>query len=113
MRDELNVVLSGGNTLFPGLAERLQNELQPLALLSRTRTAPPLMRAPQPHGAAATTATMQVKVIHCPTRAQARRKHSVWIGGSILASMSTFQQAWITKEEYDEAGPSIVHRKCF
>jgi actin-related protein len=36
MRDELwaNVVLSGGNTLFPGLAERLQKELQPLALLS-------------------------------------------------------------------------------
>jgi hypothetical protein len=113
MHDELwaNVVLSGGNTLFPGLAERLQKELQPLALLSRmsrTRTAPPLMRAPQPHGATATTTTMQVKVIAPP-----ERKHSVWIGGSILASMSTFQQAWITKEEYDEAGPSIVHRKCF
>lgn len=41
------------------------------------------------------------------------RKYSVWIGGSILASLSTFQQMWITKQEYDEAGPSIVHRKCF
>jgi actin-related protein len=41
------------------------------------------------------------------------RKYSVWIGGSILASLSTFQQMWISKSEYDESGPSIVHRKCF
>ncbi|CAF3735168.1 unnamed protein product [Rotaria sp. Silwood1] len=41
------------------------------------------------------------------------RKYSVWIGGSILASLSTFQQMWISKQEYDESGPSIVHRKCF
>ncbi|CAA6656449.1 unnamed protein product [Spirodela intermedia] len=34
------------------------------------------------------------------------RKYSVWIGGSILASLSTFQQ-------YEESGPAIVHRKCF
>ena len=32
---------------------------------------------------------------------------------SILASLSTFQQMWISKAEYDESGPSIVHRKCF
>ena len=37
----------------------------------------------------------------------------VWIGGSILSSLSTFQQMWISKQEYDESGPSIVHRKCF
>jgi actin, other eukaryote len=35
------------------------------------------------------------------------------IGGSILASLSTFQTMWIKKEEYEEAGPTIVHRKCF
>jgi actin-related protein len=28
----------------------------------------------------------------------------VWIGGSILASLSTFQQMWISKEEYNESG---------
>ena len=39
------------------------------------------------------------------------RKYSVWIGGSILASLSTFQQMWIAKSEYDESGPSIVHRQ--
>ena len=40
-------------------------------------------------------------------------RYSVWIGGSILASLSTFQQMWISKQEYDESGPAIVHRKCF
>ena len=40
------------------------------------------------------------------------RAYMVWIGGSILASLSTFQQMWISKKEYDEYGPSIVHRKC-
>ena len=41
------------------------------------------------------------------------RKYSVWIGGSILASLSTFSGMWIARSEYDELGPSIVHRKCF
>ncbi|KAK4907663.1 hypothetical protein LTR28_000428 [Elasticomyces elasticus] len=49
---------------------------------------------------------MKVKIIAPP-----ERKYSVWIGGSILASLSTFQQMWISKQEYDESGPSIVHRK--
>ncbi len=55
--------------------------------------------------AALAPAGVKVKVIAPP-----ERKYSVWIGGSILASLSTFQQMWITKEEYDEAGPQIVHR---
>ena len=41
------------------------------------------------------------------------REHSVWIGGSILASLTTFQGMWVTKEEYDESGPSVVGRKCY
>ncbi|XP_028554321.1 actin-1-like [Dendrobium catenatum] len=51
---------------------------------------------------------MAIKVVAPP-----ERKYSVWIGGSIFASLSTFQQMWISKTEYDESGPSIVHRKCF
>jgi len=51
--------------------------------------------------------TMTVKIVAPP-----ERKYSVWIGGSILASLSTFEEMWVTKEEYDESGPSIVHRKC-
>lgn len=80
-----NIVMSGGSTLFPGIADRMTKEV--------TALAPP---------------SMKIKVVAPP-----ERKYSVWIGGSILASLSTFQQMWITKGEYDEAGPSIVHRKCF
>jgi len=80
-----NVVLSGGTTMFPGIGERLTKELTTLA-----------------------PSTMRIKVIAPP-----ERKCSVWIGGSILSSLSTFQQLWISKSEYDETGPSIIHRKCF
>lgn len=80
-----NIVMSGGTTLFPGIAERMQKEITALA-----------------------PSSMKVKIIAPP-----ERKYSVWIGGSILASLSTFQQMWISKQEYDESGPSIVHHKCF
>ena len=39
------------------------------------------------------------------------RKLSAWFGGSIMSSLSTFQDMWITRAEYDEFGPSIVHKK--
>jgi actin len=80
-----NVVLSGGTTMFNGLPERLQKELTNLA----------------PNA-------VKVKVVAPP-----ERKYSVWIGGSILSSLSTFATMWISKSEYDESGPSIVHSKCF
>jgi actin beta/gamma 1 len=80
-----NIVLSGGTTMFPGIGERLTRELAALA-----------------------PSTVKVRVVAPP-----ERKYSVWIGGSILSSLSTFQQMWISKDEYDESGPSIVHRKCF
>ncbi len=52
--------------------------------------------------------SMTIKIITPPDR-----KYTAWIGGSMLALMSTFQHKWILKQEYDESGPSIVHRKCF
>jgi len=54
------------------------------------------------------SSSMKIKIIAAP-----ERKYSVWIGGSILGSLSTFGHMWISKQEYDECGPSIVHRKCF
>jgi len=80
-----NIVLSGGTTMFEGIADRMQKEI--------TKLAPP---------------SMKIKIVAPP-----ERKYSVWIGGSILSSLSTFQQMWISKQEYDESGPAIVHRKCF
>ena len=40
------------------------------------------------------------------------RKFSTWIGGSILASLGSFQQMWMSKQEDEEHGVAIVHRKC-
>jgi len=40
------------------------------------------------------------------------RNYSVWVGGSLMSSLSSFQQMWITRAEYDEHGQSIVQRKC-
>jgi len=79
-----NIVLSGGTTMYPGIDARMEKELRALvpAAMQVTITAPP------------------------------ERKYSVWIGGSILSSLSTFAEMWITKEEYDVTGPTIVHIKC-
>jgi actin len=82
-----NIVLSGGTTLYKGLPERLLKQVQalcPANISSKVKiTAPP------------------------------ERYYSVWIGGSILTSIQTFDTSWITKAEYDECGAGIVHRKCF
>merc|ERR1712118_562646 len=51
--------------------------------------------------------TMKIKVVAPP-----ERKYSVWIGGSIPSSLSTFQQMGISKGEYDESGPTIVHKSA-
>ncbi|XP_066979746.1 actin-2, muscle-specific-like [Macrobrachium rosenbergii] len=80
-----NIVMSGGTTMYPGIADRMQKEITALA-----------------------PSTIKIKIIAPP-----ERKYSVWIGGSILGSLSTFQNLWITREEYEESGPGIVHRKCF
>lgn len=42
----------------------------------------------------------------------AERRFGAWIGGSILASIGTFQQMWISSQEYEEGGKGQVERKC-
>lgn len=71
-----NIVMSGGTTMYAGISDRMQKEITALA-----------------------PSSMKVKIVAPP-----ERKYSVWIGGSILASLSTFQQMWISKQEYDESG---------
>ncbi len=80
-----NIVLSGGTTMFPGIAERMEKEISALA-----------------------PSSMKINII-----AQAERKYSVWLGGSVVAGLSTFQSMWVSKSEYEEAGASIIHKKCF
>ena len=68
--------------MFPGIADRMQKEL--------TKLMP---------------ANMELKIDAPP-----ERRNSAWMGGSVLASLSTFQNLWCSKQEYDESGPCIVHR---
>lgn len=80
-----NIILSGGTTMYEGFGERLYKEMKALA--------PP---------------SMKIKVI-----AEPFRKYAVWRGGSTLSTLSTFAGMWVTKEDYNEFGETIVHRKCF
>lgn len=78
-----NIVLAGGSTLFEGMDQRLQYEIQQLAS-SNNKIG---VQSPQ------------------------ERKYSVWLGGSILGALSTFQSMWIKAEEYAEEGVGIIHKK--
>lgn len=44
--------------------------------------------------------------------ASSERNNLAWIGGSILSSLNTFQNIYITKSEYQEIGVTVVHKKC-
>ncbi|KAA6392993.1 MAG: putative actin beta/gamma 1 [Streblomastix strix] len=81
----MNIVLSGVSITFNGFAERMNKEF-----------------------AALVPNRIQIKITAPPDR-----KYSVWIGGSILASLTTFQQIQISKEQYNQYRPGNVHRKCF
>ncbi|EAU92998.2 actin-2 [Coprinopsis cinerea okayama7 len=77
-----NIVLSGGSTLCRGFGDRLLNEVKKLALKD-----------------------IKIKIYAPP-----ERKYSTWIGGSILAGLSTFKKMWVSAEEYQE-DPDIIHKK--
>ena len=80
-----NILLAGGSSLFPGLADRMKKELTVLA------------------------PSEKVKV----SVAKEYGLNSTWVGGSGLGSISLFQQySMITKEEYEGWGPSIIRYKC-
>nr|AAW26861.1 SJCHGC08419 protein [Schistosoma japonicum] len=80
-----NIVLSGGSTLFPGFSQRLEHELRKLNSSTNRRI-----------------------LVH---KKQNDQKYAVWIGGSILASLSSFKEIYIKKKEYDECGAGIVHTR--
>ncbi|KAL5488129.1 ARP4 [Sanghuangporus weigelae] len=79
-----NIVLCGGGSLLAGLGDRLHNEL--------ARNFPHMK-------------------IHAPGNPTERR-YGGWLGGSILASLGTFHQLWISREEWQEHGRSIVAQRC-
>ena len=79
-----NIVLGGGSALFPGFPERLESELRKISGYKG-----------------------QIKVT--PSTGIL----SAWRGACMLAESSTFPSMILTKDNYDEYGPSLVHRMCF
>jgi len=78
-----NIVLSGCSSMFRGFEDRLIKEM--------TILAPP---------------TWRVRVV-----APSERKYYPWVGGSIFASMASFEGSAISKEQFFESGPAIIHRQ--
>ena len=79
------IVLSGGNSMFKGLPERLTKEIKILAPKSMEE---------------------EVKVIASP-----ERKNWACMGGKILSSISSFKDALVTRDNYEENGFSIIEKK--
>ena len=82
------VLLTGGNMSFPGMAQRIQKELDALV---------------------ATDSSIDAKV-----KVTVKRLPSVpsWTGGSLIGVLSGFKSLCTTWREYAESGPSFIHRKC-
>lgn len=98
-----NIILSGGNTLLENFGDRLLSELRNLqSPVSNTQYS---VWNKQTNPTSYDT-KMKVKIYAPP-----ERKYSTWIGGSILAGLSTFKKMWVTSQEYDE-NPEIIHIKC-
>jgi len=79
-----NITVVGGNSLLNGFVDRLNFAFNQL--------------------------NYKTKISSPPTTAE--RRFSSWIGGSILGSLGTFHQMWISKQEYEETGRFIVDKKC-
>ena len=81
------VLVTGGNSLLPGLVQRMDKEVG--ALLSTVFKASFVTPSPL------------------------ERRFSTWIGGSILASLGTFQQMWMSRAQYEEVGAAkLLERSC-
>ncbi|KAF8475520.1 actin family [Kalaharituber pfeilii] len=81
-----NVVVTGGSSLLYGFTDRINTELSNLYPGPRVRLNAPGITV--------------------------ERKFASWLGASILASLGTFHQLWISKREYDEHGPGIIEKRC-
>ncbi|CRH03915.1 actin-related protein, putative [Plasmodium relictum] len=85
-----SIILTGGSSLFPGLVERLFNSLREKECFSQS---------------------LKLKILNMTSLVE--NKYSSWLGGSILASLGTFQQLWISKKEYLDYGHKIIFDRCF
>ncbi|DAZ99454.1 TPA: hypothetical protein N0F65_004087 [Lagenidium giganteum] len=77
-----NIILCGGGSLMHGLTERLHAELTTMV-----------------------PSTFKVRFTNVM---KIERQFSCFIGGSILASLGSFQQLWISRREFDDRGAAAL-----
>lgn len=89
-----HILLSGGSSMYPGLPTRLEKAIKD------NYTARVL------DGNSDRLRKIKIRVEDPP-----RRKHSVFLGGSVLGDlMATRDEFWVTKQEYEEQGNRILSR---
>jgi actin-related protein 4 len=81
-----NIVVTGGSTLLYKFNDRLNQEINSIYPSTRNKLIAP--------------------------GSVVERKYAAWIGGSILASLGSFHQMWISRKEYEEHGANIVEKRC-
>ena len=81
-----SICLIGGNTYLKNFGEKLRSNLSDSNEMSN------------------------FNISHNP-----ERQFSAWIGGSLISSLENFQFMWVTKEEFDDNGKTLVavDSKCF
>ena len=78
------ILLFGGTTFLDGFKERVAQDALPL---------------------------IGPKLPSTVVKAAPERKYSAWIGGSIDATITNFEQKVVTKAEYEENGSNFVHQR--
>ncbi|CAD2093436.1 actin-related protein, putative [Plasmodium vinckei lentum] len=85
-----SIIITGGSSLFPGLTERLFYSLKESEAFANS---------------------IKVKILNMSSIVE--NKYSSWLGGSVLASLGTFQQLWVSKSEYLDSGHRLIFDRCF
>jgi actin-related protein len=80
-----NIVLSGGTTMMPGFSNRINMQLKDV--LNREN----------------------ISYNSYQVVAEGHRNISSWIGASMVSSMSSFNNVFITREEYNENGETRLN----
>jgi len=89
-----HIVLSGGSTMYPGLPSRLEREIKQLYLERVLK------------GDTSALSKFKIRIEDPP-----RRKHMVFMGGSVLADiMKDKDEFWLLKSEYDEQGIRVLDK---
>lgn len=108
LRKELfqNIILTGGSSCFENMPNRLEREV----VNSLSSFQMPLSATSNGGSASGTlVGNLRVKVISAHAQ---ERKIGAFLGGSILASLGSFHEMWMSKAEYAEHGAALIHKKC-